>query len=563
MENEFVDDNNNEQNEGTEPKVNLPVPMAGGEVISAAAAEFKLPEGYSLDNEGLWYLDGSEGEWLCGPIRVLGLTRDKASTNWGVCIELVDLDGHTHYHVIPRSGLITAGQDALRDLADCGLKLPTKASTLARLKEFLMSVDTTSRVRLVETTGWHGSVFVMPNQIIGCSNELFHYTGSRSANRFGSAGSLDNWKSRVASLASENRLLLLAFSVSFSGPLFGLLKEMPIGIHLRGQSSCGKTTALIVAGSVWGGGGRNGFCSSWRATTNGLEGAANTHSETCLFLDELSEVQAQEAGNAAYALLNGLGKQRAGRSGEPRPRLEWRVPLLSTGEVTLADKIGEDRGKTARVGVDVRIIDVPADAGEGMGIFECLHGRANPAAFCDELREAALNVYGTAGPRFVQLMAGNIDETIQAAERLIDETGRAMTAGITEGQIHRVARQLAIIGVAGELARGALGLDWAENETIDAVRKTFAEWTAGRGNETGEVTRALQAIRAAIDSHGESREIVSPAGNPTDIAKQLKKRGVLLSDSEGKSQVVINVRGLSTRVYAIPCKVLEDIDVLS
>jgi uncharacterized protein (DUF927 family) len=262
----------------------------------------------------------------------------------------------------------------------------------------------------------------MPNQNIGISSELVYYTGSPTGTRFDSAGSPDDWKRDVASLASGNRLLLLAISIAFSGPLFGLLREGAIGIHLRGPSSCGKTSALIVAGSVWGGGGRNGFCGTWRATANGLEGVAAAHSGTCLVLDELSEIDPQEAGKAAYALLNGSGKQRAGRSGEPRPRLEWRVPILSSGEITLGDKIAEDRGKSARVGVDIRIIDVPADGGEGMGIFEFLHGRDSAAAFCDELRQAALTSYGTAGPKFIRKIAENQEATILAAERLIDAT---------------------------------------------------------------------------------------------------------------------------------------------
>jgi hypothetical protein len=49
-----------------------------------------------------------------------------------------------------------SGQDALRDLADYGLMLPTKPARLARLKEALNGIRTNNRVRLVETTGWHG-----------------------------------------------------------------------------------------------------------------------------------------------------------------------------------------------------------------------------------------------------------------------------------------------------------------------------------------------------------------------------------------------------------------------
>jgi hypothetical protein len=175
MKNEpLVDGSIEEQDPGTETQSNLPAAMSGSDVILPGAGngteviptpevEFTLPEGYSLDHAGLWYLSESGPQRLCGPIRVLGLTRDKGSNNWGLAIEWVDPDGQAHYHVILRSSLIAAGQDLFRDLADCGLTLPTKPSDQARLKEALNGIRTNSRVRLVETTGWHGSVFVMPN----------------------------------------------------------------------------------------------------------------------------------------------------------------------------------------------------------------------------------------------------------------------------------------------------------------------------------------------------------------------------------------------------------------
>jgi hypothetical protein len=38
------------------------------------------------------------------------------------------------------------------------------------------------------------------------------------------------------------------------------------GVHFKGASSTGKSTALHVAGSVWGGGDTNGYIRSWRST---------------------------------------------------------------------------------------------------------------------------------------------------------------------------------------------------------------------------------------------------------------------------------------------------------
>jgi hypothetical protein len=63
----------------------------------------------------------------------------------------------------------------------------------------------------------------------------------------------------------------LAISAAFAGPLIGPCSAEGGGIHFRGPSSIGKSTALHVAGSVWGGGDANGYVRSWRATANGPE----------------------------------------------------------------------------------------------------------------------------------------------------------------------------------------------------------------------------------------------------------------------------------------------------
>ena len=43
---------------------------------------------------------------------------------------------------------------------------------------------------------------------------------------------------------------------------------------------------------------------------------------------------------------------------------------VSTGEVSIASKVEEDRNRRARAGQEVRILDIPADAGQGYGAFD-------------------------------------------------------------------------------------------------------------------------------------------------------------------------------------------------
>jgi hypothetical protein len=75
---------------------------------------------------------------------------------------------------------------------------------------------------------------------------------------------------------------------------------------------------------------------------------------------------------AAYMFANGHSKLSATRTGTGRPGPEWRLLFLGTGEIGLADKMAEDPRKRITAGQDC--LDLPADAGEGFGVFEELLG---------------------------------------------------------------------------------------------------------------------------------------------------------------------------------------------
>ena len=136
-----------------------------------------------------------------------------------------------------------------------------------------------------------------------------------------------------------------------------------------GFFSCGKTTALKVAGSVCGGGGKYGYIRQWRATDNALEGTAATHCDNLLCLDEIGQASSRVVSEVAYMLANGQGKARANKDGNAKAIREWRLSFMSTGELTLADKIAEDGRGQVMAGQAVRVLDIPADGGTEQGIF--------------------------------------------------------------------------------------------------------------------------------------------------------------------------------------------------
>ena len=140
-----------------------------------------------------------------------------------------------------------------------------------------------------------------------------------------------------------------------------------------------------MAASVWGPPTSDGQMRQWRGTANGLEGAAVETTDTLMVLDELGQASPNEVSEVVYMLCNGSGKQRASRTGAARRRQTWRVQFLSTGEITLGAKMGEV-GKRSTAGLDVRLVNLSADAGAGMGVFQVLHGKTNSANCSSRLR---------------------------------------------------------------------------------------------------------------------------------------------------------------------------------
>jgi putative DNA primase/helicase len=326
----------------------------------------------------------------------LAVTRDQDQHAWGLLLHVKTPDGHWHQWAMPLRLLSEAGAELGGALRDLGATFAIGAKAKNALLNLLNSAEPEKRAWCVPHVGWHGRAFVLPEQAFGdTEGQLVVFqpaTPLKHAYRV--AGTLKAWQG-MARLAVGNSRLVFLLSTAFAGPLLQLVGVEGGGVHLVGSSTAGKTTGLKVAGSAWGGGGLNGYIRTWRATDNALEGTAVAHCDTLRCLDEMAEVESRTAFRTAYMLPNGQGKARAGRSGDVRPSAEWRVLFVSTGEIGLANKIAED-GRRATAGQEVRIVDIPADAGAGLGLFEDLHGFNRPQDFADALNHSAAENYGHA-----------------------------------------------------------------------------------------------------------------------------------------------------------------------
>ena len=62
---------------------------------------------------------------------------------------------------------------------------------------------------------------------------------------------------------------------------------------------------------------------------------------------------------------------------------------------------GDGRGPKVKAGQEVRVLDIPADAGAGFGLFDRLPDGMDGAEFSSALNRAASEVYGTPSRAFL------------------------------------------------------------------------------------------------------------------------------------------------------------------
>ncbi len=464
---------------------------------------------YSTNDSGTWHTDADgEKTFICAPLRVVAMTRNERGEAWGRLLEFKDPEDREHLWACPIKLLAGDGVTFREALMERGLVISPAKNARAHLSIYVQTAEPGRFVHCAEQTGWTvidgRHVFVLPDATIGPDSGTTRvlYLGD-VVSGYGVRGTLDEWQETLGRWCGGNSRLLLSVSMAFAAPLLGLCGAEGGGVHFRGGSSSGKTTALRAAVSVAGG---PDALQRWRGTSNGLEAAACGHNDGLLALDEMGQVAATEAGEIAYMLANGAEKLRGARTGGLREVRRWRLLFLSSGELGLADHM-LTAGKRARAGQEVRLLDIPADTGKH-GAFEELHGHKDGAEFSRAIMKASGQFHGTAFRAFLEkLTAMDSEEPREFIEMKHDQFIRANLTGRDPcGQAIRAGHRFALIATAGELAAQFKIVPWPDGAASWAARVCFDAWLKARGGAGNQEPRDMLAqVRHFLEQHRESR----------------------------------------------------------
>lgn len=576
--------------------VALAKPYEAGPSFNSWGAFSMTASGLTCERTGKGKDAEPETIWIASAFEIIGLARDPHGHGWGRFLRWRDRDGRTHERFIADAALHGDPATLCAGLAEGGL-------TIARNEQrafatYLAGAQSKTRVTMVSRTGWHEignrRVFVLPGEAIGPKGAGAVVLDAAAHGPYEARGTLADWQAGVAALASGHALPVLAVSAALAGPLLHLAGLEGGGVNFFGASSKGKTTLLQLAASVWGRGSSPGYVRAWRATANGLEGAAAGATDTALVLDELGTVEARDAAAGLYSLANGQGKARAARDGALREPKTWRALVLSSGELPTEAKLSEDRRHKPRAGQLVRMLDVPAERGLGYGAFDSAGPEGDAGALAKAFKQAAITSYGTAGPAFVRQII-DADVSGDAVRTEIAAFTQEHVPPGADGQIDRAAQRLGLIAAVGELAIQFELVPWRQGAAREAAAWALEQWIGLRGGtEPAEVRQAVGQVRLFIEQHGEARfgslddpdarPVINRAGwrkgvgadrewlipseiwkteicNGLDakmVARVLVERGMLRRQGGNDIQIVANVGGgQRVRVYALTPAILD------
>jgi putative DNA primase/helicase len=398
-------------------------------------------------------------------------------------------------------------------LGEAGVLLSTSEAKNAVREGIQADAGAKPSFEVPTTLGMHRGAFVRPDGLIGTPTVplIPDLSDIKHGGKYHSGGTLEDWVTHVAEKCSGNDRLIFAVSAAFAGAILPILGISGFAFQFVGPTSIGKTTILMVAGSVHGckpePDNHLGFCETWSTTQNAVEDLAVAHNHGLLLLDETRTGGSDDASrarlyiNTIMAHTAGMEKQRK-NAGPPRG---WRAVLLSSTNLAML-KMAEMGGQTVDDAHRVRSPDIPAEVPGGHGAFQELHGCASGGEFSDQLQEAARTYYGTAIVEFLHALTDELARNPKGMKakllKWIDRYRRKTPTPTGSNADGRVRDKFAVVYAAGRLAASYEVLPWAEEigravRACEAAHHGFVRQTAPE-DPVARVGRYLTANRKAM-----------------------------------------------------------------
>jgi putative DNA primase/helicase len=190
-------------------------------------------------------------------------------------------------------------------------------------------------------------------------------------------------------------------------------------------------------------------------------------------------------------------------------------------------------------------------------VFGVLHNFESARALADHLKTATATHHGHAGREFLRRLTCDQSDMAQALAELRALPEFATPEG--DGQAARAASRLALVALAGELATQYDLTGWPPGAAIDAAAEALQLWLAQRGPGLAEDQQVIDAVRAFLERHGDSR--FSDVEADEAAQRLVRDRAGWWRTRDGKREWLLTSDGLREATkgfdFRFSCNVLE------
>lgn len=275
-------------------------------------------------------------------------------------------------------------------------------------------------------------------------------------------GDLNTWIEMVRNEVIGNSNLEFILLSSFSSAILSILNlQFDFGsilIHLANHSSKGKTTAAMLAASVWSNPMLNrGTAVSYNATENALTDFVSNCNGLCVVLDESSVSQTANLQKLLFELTLGRSKMRLNSDSSMRKTKEFSSIIVSTSELSF---ISEETLN----GIRARVFEVSGEL-------------TKSAESADNIKRVVIGNYALAGEPFLIYLTARglkniVDDYTEVKNRLFELYQETRFSNVEATLIPRILSKFAIILLARYYVELVFNLDIDSNNLFNYLLQT-------------------------------------------------------------------------------------------
>ncbi|MEB3705232.1 DNA/RNA helicase, partial [Escherichia coli] len=246
--------------------------------------------------------------------------------------------------------------------------------------------------------------------------------------------------------------------------------------------------------------------------------------------------------NRVYTLSGGKGKTRSAMY--ENKVAEWQVSIFSTGECSLQQLAAS--GNVERLeGENVRVIDVNADAGAEMGIFESLPEGINSSnELVHAIKDATHRYYGSAKPAFLKRLVADIQDDRESVKRKLE---KGIEFFLNKHQVDRnsgiqvrIAKRFAIAYVAGSMAVKYGVLPFTKQDVMKGISTCYLDSLKVVLSEPEVMKSPLGRSFDAIIDFIKKDDLLNLIGNDRITQTAIKKAPVIIHKVKGRTVYAVD-----------------------